>query len=480
MCGILGFIGKSRNPRVSFDLANALFLKTEHRGEHATGFWACERGSGSVFYDKEPVKSSIYVTRDIWRKQFANIDADLFIGHCRQTSPNSGHEKFNKNNHPHASKDHNIALVHNGKIPEYYSPLRNRYDLRSDCDSEILLAMFESGEHQKDKAELLNKEFPNWSPEITYRMQGLKELFSRVNYGHMAVAIGERSKITEGGRFLWLFREEERPLHVIDMRRSLGQIFFCSLPDIWKQAVESCPSVKEYITSRDQPLIDFPPHNVWMLSLIPNQDPEAKAWEYLKVVEEPVGTKKYIDKESVPENVWCDAVSLAADAWRLKKFKIAKSRFAEWKPEDDQGVRLPRLNGKSGVKVISRLDGDDDVGVSKEPVATECKVKAPASKKVVVNRDAEVSDEVSTMNVPSSVSETLTKMSAKEAASEVITMKDFDDGLTKLRDIITQFECRVRNMDRENSLQQKELQVIMDSVQDARMEIEGSLAFLKL
>jgi len=52
----------------------------------------------------------------------------------------------------------------------------------------------------------------NNSTRSCLRMIGLREVFSRVNYGAMAVAIGERDVNTHD-RFLWLFRDDERPLH---------------------------------------------------------------------------------------------------------------------------------------------------------------------------------------------------------------------------------------------------------------------------
>ena len=277
-----------------------MLLKTESRGEHATGFWSCDRGNGRIFFDKEPVKSTIYSTRKIWREDFASANTDLLIAHCRFTSINVGHERYNKNNHPHVSSDKKVALVHNGKIPEY-SALKSRYDLRSDCDSEILLGMFESGDDFKTKEDYLKQEFPNLQPTVAYRMMGLKEVFSRVNYGAMAVAIGEHCD-NNTSRRLWLFRDEDRPLHIVDMRKTLGQIFFCSTPEIWKQAIESCPAVKSYIPT-DHVIIEFPAYEVWMLGL---------------------------DHGTPTENG--DAVD---DAWTVKKFRIIKTKFYDWKQEDE-------------------------------------------------------------------------------------------------------------------------------------------------
>jgi hypothetical protein len=39
LCGIAGYIGNPVNEKATFDLINQLMIKTEVRGEHATGFW---------------------------------------------------------------------------------------------------------------------------------------------------------------------------------------------------------------------------------------------------------------------------------------------------------------------------------------------------------------------------------------------------------------------------------------------------------
>jgi predicted glutamine amidotransferase len=325
LCGIAGFVGKSTDPRVSFDLANALFLKTETRGEHASGFWACEEGNGGVFYDKEPVKSSVYINREIWKDQFSSSPSDLLLMHCRLSSLGVGHEKYNKNNHPHVSEDNRVALVHNGKIPEYTS-LRNRYETNSDCDSEILLRIFESANEYKNKEDYLAQEFPSLTSDIAYRLLGMKEIFARVNYGAMAVAIGERGD--DGSRYLWLFRDDERPLHVVDMRKTLGQIFFCSTAEIWRAAVEATPSAKSY-TPNDQVIIEVPPLQIWLLSL--NSANEEKSW-------------------------------------LVKKFKISKTKlYSDFQKEDeeDERKRYKKENGKDPITIVSRLNKDEEVTVVK-------------------------------------------------------------------------------------------------------------------
>jgi glucosamine--fructose-6-phosphate aminotransferase (isomerizing) len=136
LCGIVGYIGNP-NQAATFDLVNQLMIKTEPRGEHATGFWAAiGEGDNQIIYHKEPVKSTVFVQQDMWQKHGGAPKPNLLIGHCRWTSPGGGPEKVNKNNHPHVSKDYRVALVHNGKIPEY-NYLKKRYNVNTDCDSEV-------------------------------------------------------------------------------------------------------------------------------------------------------------------------------------------------------------------------------------------------------------------------------------------------------------------------------------------------------
>lgn len=495
---------------MSFELANSLLIKTEKRGEHATGFWACERGNGRVFFDKEPVKSSVYATRDIWCKQFANADTDLLIAHCRFTSLNVGHEKYNKNNHPHVSEDRRVALVHNGKIPEY-SALKSRYDLRSDCDSEILLGMFESGIEFKNKEDYLKQEFPTMTPEIAYRMMGLREVFSRVNYGAMAVAIGERGEDTRQ-RFLWMFRDDERPLHVVDMRKTLGQIFFCSEAEIWRSAVEACPSVKPYIPS-DQVIIEFPTYQVWLLSIDPNSDEKAEtlAWDSLKVQKDKEEKALYENKEAVPEDVWKTAVTANADSWRVKKFRITKTKFYDWKPDDDEDVKLKRVKASKPVtKVVSRLAADEEVvKVEKAEAKTEAKeevrngstglpireakalIAAPPGKKkagsnTVSNTvtdaisgtiDYGVDDDVIARHT--NKDEALTELSETTIPDTEIDMEAFSTLMTELKQLLSDVETNVSNLQREGTLSKKDFSVIMDSLKDAHAELKGSIIFLK-
>ena len=112
MCGIVTYIGCPTNTKAAHELTTALLKKTEIRGDNATGFWASQVGdreSDSIFYHKEPKRSSEFVNLDIWN-ELSKHKTNLLIAHCRKSS--SGSENNNKNNHPFLSDDRRVALVH--------------------------------------------------------------------------------------------------------------------------------------------------------------------------------------------------------------------------------------------------------------------------------------------------------------------------------------------------------------------------------
>lgn len=254
MCGITGYIGASKNPYASHQLLTSLFNETEIRGTDASGVWGCT-SDDRIIYHKEPIKSSEFIKKDFW-KQIGKLNPNLILAHARGASPNSGLPSENKNNHPFVSMDKTIGLVHNGRVLEYeYSELKQRYKTFSQCDSEILLRIFENpniAEESNDKTQIFDK-----------RLQGIRDIWSQVDRSHMAVVIGE--KLENNARRLWLFRNVHRTLWLIDLRPQLGQIFFCSTEEIWKAAVANCPAIAPYV-KRKVMMIRLPTEEVWILN----------------------------------------------------------------------------------------------------------------------------------------------------------------------------------------------------------------------
>lgn len=218
MCGIAGFIGKSKNPDISFKLISRLFQKIESRGKDASGFW-CVSDSGSIFFHKEPIKSSDFIQKQEWQN-LSLKNPSIIICHAREASKGVGSPDKNENNHPFVSDDLSIAAIHNGRIPdEVYFELKKNYNLKSECDSELFLKMFESD------IEIENT--------IEDRIYSIREIWYKLFGSHMAVIIAEQT--FESSR-LWIFRNEHRSLFMFDATNLLGQIFFVSTQEIWEEA----------------------------------------------------------------------------------------------------------------------------------------------------------------------------------------------------------------------------------------------------
>ena len=155
-----------------------------------------------------------------------------------------GGPESNINNHPFTSADRTLGMVHNGRIDDCeYCVLKNKYEVRSGCDSEIILRIVEASGQD--------------------RLKGISEVFSLINHGHMAVAMGQRTSHTD--RDLWLFRNEHRPLWVVDVRDSLGQIMFVSEPSIWDDALSQCDKAKGVV--RAAKVIELPVEQIWHFRL---------------------------------------------------------------------------------------------------------------------------------------------------------------------------------------------------------------------
>ena len=257
MCGIAGYIGKSKKPKITYELATCLFDFLELRGTDAAGIWGTESGKkGRIVYHKEPIRSSNFIKLDIW-KRIEKLKPNLLLLHARATSPGVGHASNNKNNHPFVSSDHRIGMIHNGRVSEAEF-LKQKYQIRSDTDSEVLLRMYEHGvEHEEDID-------VDAEPDVAARLKGLRDIWSLVHEGAMAVAFGEI--VNADTRHLYLFRNQHRPLWLADVRDTLGQIFFFSSPDIWYRAVASSDNLKSACESMNS-LIEIPVGQVWFFKI---------------------------------------------------------------------------------------------------------------------------------------------------------------------------------------------------------------------
>lgn len=281
MCGISGFIGESKNLEASFAILSKLFEKSEIRGTDAAGYWMTESGEdGRIFYHKQPGASSELVKSEKWKSVCKN-NVNLALVHARGASRGYGDPLQNMNNHPFVNDKKNIALVHNGKMDDNeYNFLSSKYTVKTECDSEILLRIFEYAKLRYGKEDL--KKYIGDLP-YPHRMAGIKDIFSIINNGHMAVAIGEYDR--KNVRCLWLFRNLYRPLWAIDLRDSLGQIFFISDPNIWHDAISEINQFKYF--AYNSKICPVPDSEMWFLKIDEKQKHASLPIKYEIVKSEP-------------------------------------------------------------------------------------------------------------------------------------------------------------------------------------------------
>ena len=299
MCGIFGVIGESFDPAASFDILTNLFAKTESRGEDASGIWGTQTGTnGAIIYHKEPVKASEFIKNPMWLK-IKKFNPSLLICHARAASFGSGSPSINKNNHPFTSNDKSIGLIHNGIIKDVeYSMLKKKYNVTSQCDSEMFLRVFE---HEREENE--------------DSLEGIKKIWSYMSRSHMALAIGEW--FPEGKRSLWLLRNQHRSIWLADLRGLLGQVFFFSTPDIWDEAATSCDVAGDYLRRVKQ--IEIPEEEVWNFNID--------------------------GKNPTPYND------------QLLKFTLKKGEYKNWSFDGDP---IPVIQRKPITKIVTKLDKDEE------------------------------------------------------------------------------------------------------------------------
>lgn len=121
MCGVFGSCGTAAD----VDLLQEIALLAGTRGPHAHEiFWTDSRGS--------------HIRKEIGRIRpeiLKNVMPALLIGHCRLST--SGSYRMEQNNQPIICGD--IAVSHNGNIPDYLEIAREKgITLSTCCDSEIL------------------------------------------------------------------------------------------------------------------------------------------------------------------------------------------------------------------------------------------------------------------------------------------------------------------------------------------------------
>ena len=178
------------------------------RGTDAAGFY-CISNDYKIYHYKQPGTSSELIKtgyyKEIWNKQI-----NLGIFHCRAASTGVGAPVENKNNHPFVSDDFNKAIIHNGLIiGKEYQLLKQLHEVRTECDSEIILRVLEKSDDLLDN---------------------IKYLFDHTKSSYFAIAYAEAS---DEYKKLLLTRNKHRPLFFVDVREECGQILFFSTFEIF-------------------------------------------------------------------------------------------------------------------------------------------------------------------------------------------------------------------------------------------------------
>ena len=184
------------------------------------------------------MSSSYFVRNSIW-KQVKGFNPNILLIHARAAT--LGIPTCNKNNHPFVTSSGTTALIHNGRIPSY-DQLVSIYEVASECDSEILLRIYEREQNH---------------------LSGVRSIWALSQSSFMAVGIGDR--LLDGVRRLTLFRNRFRSLWLADLRDVLGQVFFFSTPSIWMAA--KAKSSLAFLSSSKYDLIEMQPNQVWIMEV---------------------------------------------------------------------------------------------------------------------------------------------------------------------------------------------------------------------
>lgn len=241
MCGIMGFVGKSKDPRRTYELATRLFKETQQRGRDASGFFSVKE-NGTRAFDKTNVPSSRFVDRRSWKNHCG--DSVALIAHTRATT--QGPEIHNVNNHPHVTHDANLAIVHNGMISRDYEIIKKEnLSTIGQCDSEVILRVIEKYKGYNDT------------------QHGIKKAFDIVCGSGCWSSMACLALSKERGDYkLYAFRNSTNPIFVVDLRNELGQLFFCSTEYIWNNAIRTMSN-----SIKQAQGLNIKPYHIWSIDI---------------------------------------------------------------------------------------------------------------------------------------------------------------------------------------------------------------------
>jgi len=143
MCGINGIISFKgfEDKKEIFHIARIMLIKSQERGEDATGISLIDSKTDDIFILKQNIPASDFVKLKEMEEAFLSRNYDCVLLHTRQKT--QGDPKNNMNNHPIYSKENNNVIIHNGMISNYET-LKERFKLTFDAevDSEIILSLY--------------------------------------------------------------------------------------------------------------------------------------------------------------------------------------------------------------------------------------------------------------------------------------------------------------------------------------------------
>ena len=135
MCGIVGYIGTKQ----AYPILIKGLKRLEYRGYDSSGVAMISNGGDlNVYKAKGKVDNLIEYCRD------KDVSGSIGIAHTRWATHG---EPSARNAHPHYSRSHNLAIIHNGII-ENYADIKtklqaNGIEFRSDTDTEVLVQLVE-------------------------------------------------------------------------------------------------------------------------------------------------------------------------------------------------------------------------------------------------------------------------------------------------------------------------------------------------
>ena len=217
MCGIYGFIAKNgENPYTdlrAISLFEALGLRAEVRGTHATGYYGL---NGTIHTNKDGRRASEFYSTEKLSEKFAGDIPSIMIGHTRFAT--CGTWKDNKNNHPFYSQ--RFGFVHNGCVKGYVQ--KEDLDIaqtQGDCDSEWIFRF-------------ILKRY--WENDNKRMFSALEKTIKKFDQGSLACAMVDTKR-----RFLYLFRNTGNPI-VMCYVNAISAIAFASTEEILLGAIKDC------------------------------------------------------------------------------------------------------------------------------------------------------------------------------------------------------------------------------------------------